>query len=287
MDIEIRNLKKNMINSIPAECYIAIGNEYCIEKFWYDCTKISPDIARHKLVLVTPRVPEFSMEKTRSLIRDILKKFDIKRIIINDYGLLYAMSLELKEVQIVIGRTLSRNLKYCPWADRIMQQETKAVKRYIYSSNFAHQSKIAFWKKFGISGVEVCTEDLTEEFLAFMKSHNMNVFCHYDTVIASIGRVCHLKKMKYVQTHTRCNKVCTQKVTLKMRNIWSDYWNQNHPITKDIKENLPEFRCLGTAVYYICKPCQNKNVNIIYDYLFDEHAVSKLVYTQSEQQGEK
>lgn len=227
---------------------IAIGSERCANYF---CKQLETILKQGlykglRIALVTPKVPNEYFNYLLDLILQLNKVTDIAYIVVNDYGLLYALN-KRNIKNIILGRILIRSISYSPWKQFFVKNEDSPLQENLKMVNLIHDSKLKLFKKFNIQGFEICNYDMTDKIIELLHNRDFTAHVHQDTFIATIGRTCPNTRL-LKQNPQNCSCSCENPLDINLNRIWiSSLYFKECDKNKCV---IPMLKGRGNAIYY-------------------------------------
>lgn len=147
---------------------------------------------------------------------------------INDWGLMYRLRNKLKAgYDVYIGRLLTKSIADWTWAPIFFEKEHKESVLYLSQNNFNHKHKIAYFKEWGIKGVEINVHKGSEASYEKIKELGFDVIGFADNTVLAVSRACPISKIYGSELSTCCRENCLKKYEVfpandKQRNIYPD-----------------------------------------------------------------
>lgn len=256
---------------------IGVGSEGCVHDFYNKINSFIESKGKEKLNklryrLITPRIPLKHMNQVVKKIDEFIKIFDVMSIVINDYGLLYQFNkLNIKHINIILGRTLIRTMADNPWYKLITENEKEGIREEIVQPNILHFEKVELFKAYGVRGIEL--SPIKENREAIIKLHDYDIFSfvHFDSEIATIGRTCPYVRMLNKSTY-ECKENCNKVINIEFEKTYGITPARDTNNKKLLK--FPQFLGVGNVVFHrknidLAFPYE-KSAGIIFNYILDD-----------------
>ncbi|HEX3028851.1 MAG TPA: hypothetical protein VHT34_06025 [Clostridia bacterium] len=132
-------------------------------------------------------------------------------ISVNDWGLLYKLRPHINEEHdICIGRVLSKSIADWYWQDIFLGFEKEKGRRYLQQNNFNHKAKIDYFRGWGVKGVEVSINNVSEDSYKGIHDKGMYVIGFADSSILGLARACPATNIQNDGVHTEQCKGCRE-----------------------------------------------------------------------------
>lgn len=188
----------------------------------YGCPEILPTVAellklrdrlfweKIELYYISPKVNQKNIGEEASRVRLLLKEGI--RVSINDWGLLYRIRSDIKlGHSVYIGRLLSKSIANWAWWPNYLAAEIQATIDYFTQSNFQQKQKLDLLKKWGVTGIEVNVEPVSENSYAKIKNQGLEIIGYMENKILAVARACPIARLNQVNvSRSNCTKLCRE-----------------------------------------------------------------------------
>ncbi len=213
-----------LLDIIPFGNGVVLGDEGCYKCAFSKNNLCILSSAIHKDIpvrYVTPVLGQSHVEKARKILINITESTVLKTVF-NDLGLMYALKDYICEGRIipVLGRVLTKSLIDCPWYGDIIGNESLITKRAIVGSTFYHESKIDFFKNFGVCEIEM--NYCEDRYLSELKRCGWKITVYQSDRLISVGRSCYWA-LWHDGDIDKCDGLpqCNENIYIELEKKWS------------------------------------------------------------------
>lgn len=225
---------------------IYIGSYFCSQFFLnFDVTILLNSIKNQNITLVIPIISQKNLFKAKERLDDLINKFNIDEITINDVGMLAYIS-KYYQLKINLGRLFfkeSRDLRYLEYINQ----------KYVLPEDVAGLHNI--FENYSISSIEI--DQITRK----IDIHNAkyNIVIHYPFCYISTSQICEFASIhkgyeeKFLK-NCSCCKECQFNMIIYKK------------IIHEINANV-EFYKIGRAIYFLNESCEiisSKKCRMVY-----------------------
>lgn len=242
--IYIRNIE--MINDIPESVMEQVD---CITCGDYGCPKNLPHEEEVLLLNENLKKQNKALHYISPKLSQPYIESEYKRVIafmnkgigisINDWGLLYKIRPLIKEQHdIYIGRLLTKSIADWTWSMIFLKDENDQGRKYLTQNNFNHKRKIDYFKSWGVKGIEVSVNNVSEDSYKSIYEQGMDVIGFADNSILALARACPVIKIEKSEVCTKeCREICGKELYHLV------------PKRKDQEGVYPKIRLSGNVVF--------------------------------------
>lgn len=205
----------------------SIGHESCIIKFFKIIQQptLQNFIKQQKnagkqIRIITPFVPEQHIDEMKEIIKKICSIKEIKDsvIIINDLGLMSFIHRIDKDRHMCLGRSLCVCFDYAPWGCKIYENEQAPIQKIVSQVSFFDDEKMAFFKYYNISEIEVNITERTVESLKNIQNAGFKINVHQSSLLYGLQRSCYIRRT--CPEHSCSGMECDHAQKLELEKLW-------------------------------------------------------------------
>jgi hypothetical protein len=190
-----------------------------------------------RLHYISPKVNQKNIGEEASRVNLLLTE-NIS-VSINDWGLLYRIRQYIKpEQSLYIGRLLTKSVANWAWWPNYLAKENQESINYFTQSNFHHQPKLDLLKKWGVKGVEVNVEPLSENSYEKIKNQGLDLIGYVGNKVLAVARACPIARLNGVNvSQIDCQELCEKRFKVV-------------PAEEERQKIYPQMELMGNVMYW-------------------------------------
>lgn len=225
--------------------YISIGDEGCVYRL-PNKSEIKHQLEQIfgmgiKARFVTPKAGEREINVISNAVRTVAEFGKEVDLIINDLGVLQIcrkMKLEYPNINIILGRLMTRSIIDCPWGELAIRNESSEIKEDFKRHSYDQKEKIELMHQVGVKGIEVNSIKGIADSITRIMENNIDVSVHFDRRLLTVGRNC-ITARYYSVKFPHCKAVCGKEFNIEWDGLWLSPL-QNDIAVEDIHKKMLE-----------------------------------------------
>lgn len=217
-------------------------------------------------VLFEQYLQEFKDEAKR-----LIKEYPQIKLIVNDWGLLWALHKDMPELNFTAGKGISFTYGDNPWNEHILYAEKQKYQQALKSVNMENPDTIAQLIELGVNEIEM--SDLENSSSSYENLHNKGfiVTVNKGLRIATMSRACHcLRFTDHVNEMGKCIDYCTKETVLSIKRFYNMAESVHQDISAETKAIQPDMIVHANITMVVDLDHAAKNRSCIDKLVYDE-----------------